>query len=456
MKKIAKPHKARKPQTSTDVPSFARGKDQILKSPASLQRHKKNELGEFDNGKDGNSLIEETAAYNAWRQKLPSNLRTETPDYDLYGAFKAGLQPEWNDKDKSYHLGSRDPRTGKMLKRSTHPTFSKAVYEDMAMGYYPIYKNGQIYTINPLDYEKQLKPKRKSSRKFEKNKRIDERISKISGYGWNNDTETNTGYGWNREGLKRSVNPSAAINGLNAIRYGLSYFTNNDYTTDEGYREVPGSKAMWERHLGFPRNYEWMPITGIRFSGDYNLDGSLKFPNAEYTGIPKQAKNSILRKIKQGKLEVNPYGKWSLFKDTFYNNDFYLEPYGDFSVRENNRSGIYDMFDTYDFDDSSWYKPDLNRLPGTQIEVRDTIWGPNAIPELYDEDFSTKKANYLEKVLDFNKGKDSGIHIKKKNRGKFTALKKRTGKSASWFKEHGTPAQKKMAVFALNARKWKH
>lgn len=48
------------------------------------------------------------------------------------------------------------------------------------------------------------------------------------------------------------------------------------------------------------------------------------------------------------------------------------------------------------------------------------------------------------------------IHIKKKNRGKFTALKKRTGKSASWFKAHGTPAQKKMAVFALNSRHWGH
>ena len=48
------------------------------------------------------------------------------------------------------------------------------------------------------------------------------------------------------------------------------------------------------------------------------------------------------------------------------------------------------------------------------------------------------------------------IHIKKANRGKFTALKKKTGKSASWFKVHGTPAQKKMAVFALNSRKWRH
>lgn len=56
-----------------------------------------------------------------------------------------------------------------------------------------------------------------------------------------------------------------------------------------------------------------------------------------------------------------------------------------------------------------------------------------------------------------NFASDGGpIHIKKKNRGKFTALKKRTGKSASWFKAHGTPAQKKMATFALNARKWKH
>lgn len=53
--------------------------------------------------------------------------------------------------------------------------------------------------------------------------------------------------------------------------------------------------------------------------------------------------------------------------------------------------------------------------------------------------------------------KDGGkIFIKPENRGKFTALKERTGHSASWFKENGTPAQKKMAVFALNSRKWKH
>lgn len=69
---------------------------------------------------------------------------------------------------------------------------------------------------------------------------------------------------------------------------------------------------------------------------------------------------------------------------------------------------------------------------------------------------SSRKFYREDSYRPFNSGKDSGIHIKPQNRGKFTALKKRTGKSASWFKAHGTPAQKKMATFALNARKWEH
>lgn len=59
-------------------------------------------------------------------------------------------------------------------------------------------------------------------------------------------------------------------------------------------------------------------------------------------------------------------------------------------------------------------------------------------------------------ITAIKEAKGGKIHIKPENRGKFNALLKRTGKSASWFKAHGTPAQKKMAVFALNARKWKH
>ena len=70
-------------------------------------------------------------------------------------------------------------------------------------------------------------------------------------------------------------------------------------------------------------------------------------------------------------------------------------------------------------------------------------------------DDSTDADYYRELVYNgFSAG--GKIHIKPENRGKFTALKKRTGHSATWFKEHGTPAQKKMATFALNSKHWSH
>ena len=50
----------------------------------------------------------------------------------------------------------------------------------------------------------------------------------------------------------------------------------------------------------------------------------------------------------------------------------------------------------------------------------------------------------------------SGIHIKKKNRGKFNALKKRTGKSTEELTHSKNPLTRKRAVFAQNAKKWHH
>lgn len=49
-----------------------------------------------------------------------------------------------------------------------------------------------------------------------------------------------------------------------------------------------------------------------------------------------------------------------------------------------------------------------------------------------------------------------GIYIKKKNRGKFTATKKRTGKSTEELTHSKNPLTRKRAIFAQNARKWNH
>lgn len=99
----------------------------------------------------------------------------------------------------------------------------------------------------------------------------------------------------------------------------------------------------------------------------------------------------------------------------------------------------------------------IDTLPGeTRNYVNFILRGKDGPADLTNDAFQKALPNRFDAFPEANAFKYGGIHIKKKNRGKFTALKKRTGKSASWFKVHGTPAQKKMAIFALNARKWKH
>ena len=110
---------------------------------------------------------------------------------------------------------------------------------------------------------------------------------------------------------------------------------------------------------------------------------------------------------------------------------------------------VYDVWDLAPFSNKG------NEFPGTTPpEIYDRFY-QSEIPKIYSA-YSMPGTDFIvpSSGMDFASG--GKIHIKPENRGKFTALKKRTGHSASWFKAHGTPAQKKMAVFALNARKWKH
>lgn len=90
--------------------------------------------------------------YQKWRANLPTNLREETSDYNLYEAYKSGAKPRL-EADGFYHLPSRDPRTNKILKKPTHPTYGIALREDAIEGYLPIYKNGETYTY-PLPWIK--------------------------------------------------------------------------------------------------------------------------------------------------------------------------------------------------------------------------------------------------------------------------------------------------------------
>lgn len=93
---------------------------------------------------------------------------------------------------------------------------------------------------------------------------------------------------------------------------------------------------------------------------------------------------------------------------------------------------------------------------------------PKDINEIYQVLSDKCKLINLDTIPFFKSGgnlipkdkKGSGIHIKKKNRGKFTASAKKAGEGVQ---EHAhkvvndpnaTTLQKKRAQFAINARKW--
>ena len=78
------------------------------------------------------------------------------------------------------------------------------------------------------------------------------------------------------------------------------------------------------------------------------------------------------------------------------------------------------------------------------------------IPEERQKAILDKLKEMIEREIENLDEGDSGIHIKKKNRGKFTATKKRTGKSTEELTHSKNPLTRKRAIFAQNAMKWNH
>lgn len=65
-----------------------------------------------------------------------------------------------------------------------------------------------------------------------------------------------------------------------------------------------------------------------------------------------------------------------------------------------------------------------------------------------------QKGGFLPRV-EYNKN-GNRIHIKPENKGKFTATKKRTGKTTEELTHSKNPLTRKRAIFAQNAAKWNH
>lgn len=113
-------------------------------------------------------------SFEDWKANLPPNLQqTDTTLYNLKGAYEAGLEPEYNKEDNSYHLGSRNPKTGEILKSYRHPTFNIALLEDAQLGYYPYNKNGKLYTDTWEGNKDSIEDIARRSKKYNDPNRLD-------------------------------------------------------------------------------------------------------------------------------------------------------------------------------------------------------------------------------------------------------------------------------------------
>lgn len=84
--------------------------------------------------------------YWDWRNSLPDNLKyTDDTEYNMRGAYESGAQPIL-ENDGFYHLPTRNPQTGEILKTSLHPTFWKGLTEDAKLGYNTYFVGDKVYT----------------------------------------------------------------------------------------------------------------------------------------------------------------------------------------------------------------------------------------------------------------------------------------------------------------------
>ena len=117
--------------------------------------------GPVDPPKKTKLNVSEEVVFQEWRKSLPENLQTDDEMYDLRGAWKANLLPEYvptsdafGNKKMEWHMLGRDPQKGTYLKNPYHRTHDLTVEGDIKAGYTPKIdaKTGRMYS-EPAKYK---------------------------------------------------------------------------------------------------------------------------------------------------------------------------------------------------------------------------------------------------------------------------------------------------------------
>ena len=235
------------------------------------------------------------------------------------------------------------------------------------------------------------------------------------------------------------------------------------------------ARGQWNRHGDLTRYYFGAPlVNGTLPYSNYRPSNSIEDKKYIAINSPEFQENIIDAYFNHPELYIDSRGHYDGYRHNSISSDKatrYRNQVGDSSTLSNLGvfklgSGVDDKgqyisyYDIWDSDNRTKGSATMKKEhlgAGKPFEVYDRIYLDDYYGVNSAQEPDSYYGGYLSSITIFPNYSSGGkIHIKPQNRGKFTALKERTGHSASWFKEHGTPAQKKMAVFALNARKWKH
>ena len=208
-----------------------------------------------------------------------------------------------------------------------------------------------------------------------------------------------------------------AISALMALSYGETLY-NNDLNNLFSYKKTQMPTVEGDNRI---INYGLFSLENLRKT------------------TPKEKKTTGKNYIEDSNM---PYGKYKTYlkenkledgiesQMNYYINEYLPSREESFKIENLNGKDINDAVEY------------LFKMQGTKFDPKQTT--------------TMKKRAEFFKNSKFENGGKMSIHIKPENRGKFNATKKRTGKTTEELTHSKNPLTRKRAIFAQNAKKWKH
>ena len=208
-----------------------------------------------------------------------------------------------------------------------------------------------------------------------------------------------------------------AISALMALSYGETLY-NNDLNNLFSYKKTQMPTVEGDNRI---INYGLFSLENLRKT------------------TPKEKKTTGKNYIEDSNM---PYGKYKTYlkenkledgiesQMNYYINEYLPSREESFKIENLNGKDINDAVEY------------LFKMQGTKFDPKQTT--------------TMKKRAEFFKNSKFENGGKMSIHIKPENKGKFNATKKRTGKTTEELTHSKNPLTRKRAIFAQNAKKWKH